>query len=206
MVNATLVLFTHLSLHFTLKSDRQTYSYTMLFKLASSAAILASVFSTSWNTHAVTHSHEHWSISKMRDEKDSKAIKVGEMVLDGEMRRYSLCLCDLPWCLQCSVMWAFVQLIGRKSTRISFCPAVSSRHCIFCSRHIFTLRIIGLRNSFLMGWDSWKKRNKTKLWIVFVIRLEVLFRRKKMQYTAILGWVFQTEYIPVYISVTVLLY
>lgn len=160
MVNATLVLFTHLSLHFTLKSDRQTYSYTMLFKLASSAAILASVFSTSWNTHAVTHSHEHWSISKMRDEKDSKAIKVGEMVLDGEMRRYSLCLCDLPWCLQCSVMWAFVQLIGRKSTRISFCPAVSSRHCIFAPD------IYLLWGLLVSGTHSWwveiHERNETK--------------------------------------------
>lgn len=33
--------------HITLKSDRQTYSYTIFFKLASKAAILASVFSAS---------------------------------------------------------------------------------------------------------------------------------------------------------------
>lgn len=112
------------------------------------------------HTHTVTHSHKHWSISKMRDEKDSKAIKVGEMVLDGEMRRYSLCLCDLPWCLQCSVMWAFVQLIGRKSTRISFCPAVSSRHCIFAPD------IYLLWGLLVSGTHSWwveiHERNETK--------------------------------------------
>ena len=42
-----IVLFLYLSVCITLKSDRQTYSYTIFFKLVSKAAILASVFSTS---------------------------------------------------------------------------------------------------------------------------------------------------------------